>query len=169
MFELNLMLPDETLADEVCPLEPSAINGYCRQALERQSLLSVNGLGRIEISVQMLDGEAMQALNLQYRQKNSATNVLSFESELPVLHEPDQPSLLVLGDIVFCPEVITSEARLQGKVTAEHWVHMLVHGTLHLCGYDHIEADDAVLMEELEIQILSQCGISNPYQIRSAQ
>lgn len=121
----------------------------------------------VEISVQMLGENAMRALNARFRDKDRATNVLSFESELPALHDEQARTLLVLGDLVFCPDVIATEARQQDKTIAAHWAHMVVHGALHLCGYDHVEPAQASTMENLEIQILSSVGVPNPYQIQA--
>ncbi|RLA28766.1 MAG: rRNA maturation RNase YbeY [Gammaproteobacteria bacterium] len=116
-----------------------------------------------EISVRVVDEEEGRTLNNQFRQKDKATNVLSFpavgagESGLP-------PELSqALGDIVICGPVVEREAAEQGKEVASHWAHLLVHGTLHLLGYDH-EADvDANVMEKLETKILAARGIADPY------
>ncbi len=116
-----------------------------------------------EISVRIVDEEEGRALNKQYREQDKATNVLSFpavgvgESGLP-------PELSQsLGDIVICGPVVEREAAEQGKEVASHWAHLLVHGTLHLLGYDH-EADvDANVMEKLEAKILATRGIADPY------
>lgn len=168
MFELTLML-DDTIDADRCPLTPSDMTRHCQQSLEQQQLTSLDEVAQVEISIQMLDAAAMQSLNAQYRQKNNPTNVLSFEAGLPLLHQPDATALMVLGDIVLCPEVISAEAQQQGKPLSQHWVHMLVHGTLHLCGYDHVDPQEAVQMEELEIQILSKAGMSNPYDAQHIQ
>ncbi|MFK8083714.1 MAG: rRNA maturation RNase YbeY [Granulosicoccus sp.] len=168
MFELNLMLAEARSLDS-SPLGEAQLKGQCSTTLECQSRLAIGGIDQIEVSVQMLDAPAMQSLNNTYRNKDSATNVLSFESGLPVLNDNESLQLLVLGDLVFCPDIIAREARQQGKSEAQHWAHMVVHGTLHLCGYDHLEPADATEMENLEIQILSGMGIPNPYQIQSVQ
>lgn len=162
------MLADEQMPVN-CPLDQDGLQHHCTLALEKQERLDTGDGTRIEISVQMLDIESMRALNQQYRDKNNATNVLSFESGMPVLGDGDESKLLVLGDLVFCPDVIASEAEQQGKSKARHWAHLVVHGTLHLCGYDHIEQADATEMEKLEIRILSGIGISNPYQAQPVQ
>lgn len=168
MFELNLMLADDQ-AGISCPLEISGLHRYCTLALQQQSRLDTDDVSQIEMSVQMLDSESMRALNQQYRNKDSATNVLSFESGMPVLGDSETQKLLALGDLVFCPEVIASEACAQAKSEDGHWAHLVVHGTLHLCGYDHLEPADATEMENLEIQILLRSGIANPYQAQPVQ
>ncbi|OZB41718.1 MAG: rRNA maturation RNase YbeY, partial [Alishewanella sp. 34-51-39] len=99
-----------------------------------------------------------QQLNLQYRGKDKATNVLSFPFQCPPGIE-----LPLLGDLVICAGVVRAEAAEQNKPLAAHWAHMVVHGCLHLLGFDHINDADAEQMEAEEIQILQQLGISNPY------
>ena len=117
--------------------------------------------GSATTTVRIVDEDEIHALNRDFRGKDKATNVLSFPAEaiegLPAeLHTE-------LGDIVICAPVVTREAEEQGKVLADHWAHMLVHGTLHLLGYDHIEEQDAEAMEALERRILGQAGIADPY------
>lgn len=110
------------------------------------------------ISLRIVDSEEIQALNLQYRNKDKPTNVLSFPCVLP--EGVDDP---LLGDIVICGPVIEQEASEFNINVQAHWAHMLIHGTLHLLGYDHIEEADALRMEELETNILNQLGFPNPY------
>lgn len=110
------------------------------------------------ISLRIVDSEEMQALNLQYRHKDKATNVLSFPCELP--EGVDDP---LLGDIVICAEVVEQEAETFAKEVHAHWAHLLIHGTLHLMGYDHIDEADAEVMENLETTILAGLGFPNPY------
>lgn len=146
----------------------SVIQRCCYSALSSQTLLDLESVIQIELSVQFVGAEEMQALNKQYRDKDSSTNVLSFESGLPAVDLSDEAGagkFLALGDLVLCPEVVLAEARSQNKPVDNHWVHLLVHGTLHLCGYDHIDSMQADAMESLEIQILSAMGISDPYNI----
>jgi probable rRNA maturation factor len=111
-----------------------------------------------EVSVRLVEEQEMAALNFQYRGKPGPTNVLSFPAELP----PGVQCPL-LGDIVICPDVVDREAREQHKTGAQHWMHMLVHGSLHLLGFDHVEEVDARRMEALESQILQDHGYPNPY------
>ena len=120
----------------------------------------------IEISVKIVDEAEGRALNRQFRQKDSATNVLSF----PLL-DADLPELpaelpLAMGDIVICAPVVAREANEQGKNSLDHWAHMLVHGALHLFGYDHETEVDAQEMEMLEARILAVGGVGNPYETR---
>ena len=111
-----------------------------------------------EVSVRIVDIEEGQALNLQYRGRDYATNVLSFPVELP-----PGVDLPLIGDLVICAPVVAREAEEQGKKPADHWAHLTVHGTLHLLGYDHIDEADAEAMEALETRVLAGLGISDPY------
>ncbi|MEM0955655.1 MAG: rRNA maturation RNase YbeY [Pseudomonadota bacterium] len=111
-----------------------------------------------EVSVRLVDEAEMARLNQTYRDKPGSTNVLSFPAALP--EDIDHP---LLGDIVLCPAVVNREAAEQGKTSAQHWTHMLVHGSLHLLGYDHLEPGEAETMESLETAILAQLGLPCPY------
>ena len=113
-----------------------------------------------ELTIRIVDKEESQSLNTQYRDKHKPTNVLSFPFEAPVEIE-----LNLLGDLVICAPIVSDEAEEQGKSEISHWAHMVVHGTLHLQGYDHIEDDEAEAMEALEIKILTSLGFPNPYLI----
>lgn len=116
-----------------------------------------------EIGIACVDLDQSQQLNLEYRRKDKPTNVLSFPSEIP---EEILPMLAArpLGDLVICIPVVLQEAAEQQKVPVEHFTHMLVHGTLHLLGYDHeISDEDADEMEALEIEILAKLDLNNPY------
>lgn len=112
-----------------------------------------------ELTVRIVDAAESAALNATYRGKDRATNVLSFPFEAP----PQVPTDL-LGDLVVCAPVVGREAREQGKPLEAHWAHMIVHGCLHLLGYDHIDEAEAEQMEALEKQILADLGYSDPYE-----
>ena len=111
-----------------------------------------------EVSVRIVDTEEGQALNLQYRGRDYATNVLSFPVDLP-----PGVDLPLIGDLVICAPVVAREAAEQGKKPADHWAHLTIHGTLHLLGYDHIDEAEAEAMEALETRVLAGLGISDPY------
>lgn len=115
----------------------------------------------VELSVRFVGESEGRDLNGQYRGKDQATNVLSFPFEemagLP------KGGVQMLGDLVLCAPVVTQEATAQGKAAADHWAHLVVHGTLHLLGHDHIEDQEAARMEALETNILRSFGIENPY------
>ncbi|MBB3046946.1 putative rRNA maturation factor [Litorivivens lipolytica] len=111
-----------------------------------------------EVSIRLVDEDEGAQLNAQYRQKDYATNVLSFPADLP-----PELGLPLLGDLVICAGVVQREAIEQGKPEIAHWAHMVIHGTLHLIGYDHIDDADAEVMEGLEIGILETLEFPNPY------
>ncbi|TQV68232.1 rRNA maturation RNase YbeY [Exilibacterium tricleocarpae] len=113
-----------------------------------------------ELSVRIVGADESRRLNRQYRGRDKPTNVLSFPADLP----PDLP-LPLLGDLVVCAPVVIAEARDQGKPVEAHWAHMLVHGTLHLLGYDHVADADALVMEDLETRILLDLHYPAPYEL----
>ena len=107
-----------------------------------------------EITVRIVDTDEGQALNRDYRQKDYATNVLTFD----YTQEP-----LVTADLVLCAPVVAKEAREQDKTLEEHYAHLLVHGALHAQGWDHDEDEDAQVMELRESDIMARLGFDNPY------
>lgn len=111
-----------------------------------------------ELSIRVVDAEEGRALNLQYRGKDYATNVLSFPADIP-----DYVQVPLLGDLVICAPVVAAEAAGQGKRSEAHWAHMVVHGVLHLLGYDHTDDSLAEVMENRERKILSGFGFADPY------
>jgi probable rRNA maturation factor len=130
-----------------------------------QTLTTINFDQPCDISIRLVDNAESQSLNLHYRHKDKPTNVLSFPSELPeeILSMLDQAPL---GDLVICVPVVLTEAAEQHKTPEAHFAHMVVHGTLHLMGYDHeLGTEEATEMEALEIQVLQQLGFTNPYEM----
>ena len=111
-----------------------------------------------EVTIRVVNTEESQTLNKRYRGQDKPTNVLSFPSQIPALGGETY-----LGDIVICAEIVEQEARAQNKSVEAHWAHMLVHGILHLQGYDHTEDAPAEKMEKLEINLLATLGYANPY------
>lgn len=114
----------------------------------------------VELTVRIVDEAESRHLNKSYRGINKPTNVLSFPAELP-----DHIDIPLLGDLVICAPIVAKEAIAQNKSVLSHWAHMVIHGILHLLGYDHINDDDAEKMEDLEIKILASLEIPNPYRI----
>ena len=114
-----------------------------------------------EFAVRIVGEAEIQTLNQLYRNKDSATNVLSFPAGA-IAGLPDEAARQ-MGDIVVCASVVRDEALRQGKSLEDHWAHMLVHGTLHLLGFDHMEETEAGEMETLETRILADYGIPDPY------
>jgi probable rRNA maturation factor len=111
-----------------------------------------------ELSIRIVGSREGRALNLRYRGRDYATNVLSFPAELP-----PGVTLPLLGDIVIAAPVVAREAREQDKPLRDHYAHLTVHGVLHLLGYDHQREHDAARMEALEKRILASLGIPDPY------
>ncbi len=124
-----------------------------------QQVITDLGVGESELLIRIVDKLEIQNLNKTYRHKDQPTNVLSFPPDLPV--EIDE---MILGDVVICGDVVLKEAKAQNKTFDHHLIHMIIHGTLHLMGYDHIDENQANEMESLEIKILGKIGISNPYE-----
>lgn len=112
----------------------------------------------VEMTVRIVDEAESQTLNRTYRAKDRPTNVLSFPFECPT-----EVSLPLLGDLVICRQVVEYEAAEQEKPLMAHWAHMVVHGSLHLLGYDHIDDSEAEEMESLETKIMQGLGFVDPY------
>ncbi len=111
-----------------------------------------------EVTIRIVDSEESHQLNLDYRGKDKPTNVLSFPFETPPGIELD-----LLGDLIICRQMVEQEAVEQNKPLKAHWAHMVVHGSLHLLGYDHIEDDEAEEMESLETELMQKLGFEDPY------
>ena len=119
--------------------------------------------GPAEMSVVLADDALVQRLNRDYRGKDKPTNVLSFaltEAEEP---EGGEGAPMMLGDVILAWETVAREAAEQGKIPSDHMTHLVIHGVLHLLGYDHEEDDEAEEMERLETQLLAGLGIADPY------
>ncbi len=140
---------------------PSAaqFNQWAQAALQRAGFKPPAGMPT-EMTIRVVDAAESRDLNHTYRGKDKPTNVLSFPFEVP-----DDVELGLLGDLVICAPVVAQESQEQNKTATAHWAHMVVHGTLHLLGFDHIEADEATEMEALETQILQELGFADPYVI----
>lgn len=148
---MNLQVDIQKACTEPVPREDD-IRSWIEAALQGERK-------EAEVSVRLVGEDEMSRLNQDYRGKPGPTNVLSFPAELP-----DAVQLPLLGDIVVCAAVVEREAQQQHKPRQAHWAHMLVHGSLHLLGYDHIEAAEAETMETLETTIMHSLGCPDPYQ-----
>ncbi|UOO82451.1 rRNA maturation RNase YbeY [Uruburuella testudinis] len=122
-----------------------------------------NEYRRADISIILLDEHEARAYNRDYRGKDYATNVLSFALNEGEAMFAGTFSDGLYGDLVICPQVVLKEAAEQGKTPEQHFAHLTVHGILHLMGYDHIEDEEAEIMEALEIRLLNQLAYPNPY------
>lgn len=178
---METMLPFETelaisVQDAAWPFPPEILEG-CVADVVRETFnaiaptLDTGGVQKatVEVSVVFANDAAVQTLNADYRGKDQPTNVLSFPDtplgrsnleQAAIMREP-----LMFGDIILARETVASEAEAQNKSLADHMTHLLVHGLLHLAGYDHMEQNDADVMENLEVIILDKLGISNPYDL----
>lgn len=119
---------------------------------------ALEDIANVELTVRLVDREESAALNQRFRSKPGPTNVLSFPADLPA--GIDSP---YLGDIVICAPLVNEEAAAQGKETEAHWAHLVVHGVLHLRGYDHDDERDAERMESIETRMLADFGYPDPY------
>lgn len=153
MLELDLQLASEA---EGLPGEAD-FRRWCELALRARSADS-------ELTIRLVDEPEGRELNHTWRHKDYATNVLSFPADVP--DGPNGEPLLdipLLGDLVICAPVVAREAAEQGKPAQAHWAHLVIHGCLHLLGYDHLEDEEAEEMEELERQLLAELGHPDPY------
>jgi len=155
MIDLQLQFASES---KKLP-EPKRMEDWVRQTCSEQD--------KVSVGIRIVDEEESAQLNQQYRHKQGATNVLSFLFESPHLpddlDEDDESFEDFLGDLVVCAPVVEAEVEQQGKSLEAHWAHMIVHGVLHLQGYDHIETAQVEQMEDIERHILELLGFPDPY------
>ena len=114
-----------------------------------------------ELTLRCVDLEEITHLNHMYRKQNKATNVLAFPASYPKDVELEYP---MLGDVIICPAILMQESITLEKTLTAHWAHIVIHGVLHLLGYDHIKEDEAEIMQSIEIQLLAELGFNNPYE-----
>ncbi len=139
--------------NQTLPLTPERMN----------QLVTMTLTGRVdeaELTIRFVDKDEMTHLNHMYRKKNAHTNVLAFPAKLPPGVTLDYT---LLGDVIICPAVLVEESIQLHKTLEEHWSLILIHGVLHLLGYDHINDEDAKIMQGIEIQLLTELGYDNPY------
>jgi probable rRNA maturation factor len=127
------------------------VTGWVRLVLQHQRCSA-------SVSVRFVDEGEITSLNNQYRKHKESTNVLSFPCDLS-----DECGMRILGDIVVCEPVVNREALEQGKNQRAHWAHIVIHGLLHLLGFDHIDGQQAEEMECLEVSLLREIKVGNPY------
>ena len=149
MVELDLQLA----TDAPAPSE-AQFRQWCELALRQRTADS-------ELTIRLVDEPEGRELNHTWRQKDYATNVLSFPADVP----DELLDIPLLGDLVICAPVVAREAKEQKKKLAAHYAHLTVHGTLHLLGWNHEDDREAEAMEQLERDILAELGIDDPYSI----
>jgi len=148
MLELDLQI-----ASDAAELPSEAqFRSWCSIALRQRTADS-------ELTIRLVDETEGRELNHTWRHKDYATNVLSFPADVP----DELLDIPLLGDLVICVPVVEREANEQGKTREAHWAHLVIHGCLHLLGYDHIEDAEAEEMEALERQLLAELGHPDPY------
>ncbi|WP_213661907.1 rRNA maturation RNase YbeY [Stutzerimonas stutzeri] len=147
MIELDVQLASTGKVPAAAELQR-----WCELALRQRS-------GDSELTIRLVDEEEGRELNRTWRHKDYPTNVLSFPADVP----DEFLDIPLLGDLVICVPVVEREAAEQGKPLAAHWAHLVIHGCLHLLGYDHIEDAEAEEMEALERQLLAELGHPDPY------
>ena len=155
--QLDLQISDSLIKQVNQYPSENSTSTWINKTLEH---INSNSLENVEISIRIVDEQESSLYNKQYRQKDKPTNVLSFPAEIP-----DYVENKLLGDLLICAPVVLQEAQDQNKKNEAHWAHLIIHGTLHLLGYDHIQETEAEKMESLEINILKELGFSNPYEI----
>ncbi|MDF3863165.1 rRNA maturation RNase YbeY [Pseudomonas denitrificans (nom. rej.)] len=148
MLELDLQVACEAAG---LPSE-AQFRQWCELALRQRQNDS-------ELTIRLVDETEGRELNKTWRHKDYATNVLSFPADVP----DELLDIPLLGDLVICAPVVTREAAEQGKSAEAHWAHLVIHGCLHLLGYDHIEDEEAEEMEGLERELLAELGHPDPY------
>jgi len=160
--EIAVSVHDAAWLDSLADLEDRV------RAAAGAALTHLDVGGPLEISLVFTDDAEQRSLNRDYRHKDSATNVLSFPNMDDAVPSPSGVTRL-LGDVVLARETVQREARAQGKSLADHTIHLVVHGTLHLLGYDHESAEEAAEMEALETAILAPLGIADPYAVLASE
>ncbi len=155
MLEVTVSVPCQAWRDAIADVE-----GVCKSAVEA-TCSSKPPCSMAEVSIVLADDAFIQKLNRDYRGKDEPTNVLSFTGDHGL---PEVPGAeMMLGDVVVSYETITAEAKENGRDIKDHLSHLIVHGMLHLLGFDHRDDEEASKMEEMEVSVLTGIGINNPY------
>ena len=152
-------MPDSPLSLDLVVSVADNVTGVPAAALLERACLAAleDRRGAYAVGLRVADELESSRLNAQYRRRDGATNVLSFPAGVPV------GEVTLLGDLVLCGPVLEREARTHGKSSEHHWLHLVVHGMLHLLGFDHVDAREAQAMEAVEIRCLAALGVADPY------
>ena len=156
---MNYYIDLQHVSSEPLPFTEDQIMDWAKGALNGQTESA-------ELTIRIVDKPEMQSLNKTFRGQDKPTNVLAFPANLPANIALEYP---LLGDIIVCPSVLLEESLEQHKSLQGHWAHIIIHGILHLLGYDHIKDDDAAIMQELEKKLLSQIGVADPYEVEDTK
>lgn len=150
---MNYVIDIQQACSEALPITHETLNGWVKLTL---TLHQDAG----ELTLRFVNSDEMTQLNSTYRKINKVTNVLAFPANLPKDIQLEVP---LLGDVIVCPQVLAEESQTLNKPLEAHWAHIVIHGVLHLLGFDHIKEKDAFTMQALEIKLLAQLGFSDPY------
>lgn len=160
MFNIEINYEDNAWKNIIPEIE-KLIQDRCERAIVSTDINKI--IDNIEISILLCNDDFIQDLNQQYRNQDKPTNVLSFPNQELEYGQYSADTNPMLGDIVFAYETVKKEAAEQNKTLEDHFSHLIIHGCLHLLGYDHEKVKDANIMEKLEIKTLKEIGIANPY------
>lgn len=156
---MNYYVDLQKISSDLMPLSDNELISVVRLSLQEY-------MSAAEITLRLVDLEEITNLNGKYRQQNKATNVLAFSATSP----PDVKLLVpFLGDVVICPAVLQEESAALAKPLRDHWTHIIIHGILHLLGYDHIKKTDSKIMQQQEVNLLKKLGIGNPYSFSNSR
>jgi probable rRNA maturation factor len=155
-FQQSDLCPAGISCDAVMPLIQTMMASIWQQTLAP----NLSQAQRLSVCIRFVDPAESRALNQSYRGRDYPTNVLSFTTNML-----DEVRCLELGDLVICGACLVDEAAEQGKTVSDHFLHLVLHGILHLIGYDHEIEADAVTMESLEVAVLKEVGVQDPYEV----
>ncbi|KTC66231.1 metal dependent hydrolase [Legionella adelaidensis] len=143
----------QNVCSDTLPVTDTMITTWAKSALN-------NRIEAADLTIRIVDSAEITHLNATYRKKNKATNVLAFPANLPKEIAEQYP---LLGDVIICPTVLKEESEKLAKPIEAHWAHIVIHGVLHLLGYDHIKESEAEIMQAVETQLLTDLGYPDPY------
>ena len=152
---MNYQIDIQHACEDNVPVSDETLTNWVKHTLSTQ-------LDSAELTLRLVSRDEITELNHTYRKQDKATNVLAFPSNIPDNIVLDYP---LLGDVIICPDVLLDESVALNKPLIAHWALIVIHGVLHLLGFDHIEDEDALIMQALEVKLLAQLGFDNPYPI----
>ncbi|QRN03899.1 rRNA maturation RNase YbeY [Legionella sp. MW5194] len=150
---MNYVIDLQVACEDPLPVTEAALVSFAELPLKAHR-------EKAELTLRLVSAEEMIDLNSTYRKQQKTTNVLAFPANLPAAIAMDYP---LLGDVIVCPAVLLAESQALNKALDFHWAHIVIHGVLHLLGFDHMEEEEARLMQAQEIRLLAELGFTNPY------